>query len=409
MALLEKKMLIEAENAFKNFKYLLIKKIGEIYGELKGKDLVIWGTGRYGKTVAKYLVEAFGDEINIKAFCCSSGYEVKEKLINGLIVYPVDKAYVLFPNATFVIVSDFRNEILLQAKKDFNAMKTFSVDPSSSNYEKQLVYIDYDENDDDTIGFKFSWIYLFNYLKKSNILPEKLSECLDSLSDEKSKTIVINTVKLALTGDINFLEEIPVDGTEYFSSQYYEIYDDEVYADCGSYNGDSILNFIKYKNGRYKKIIAFEPDLLNFDELNKTVKTNNINRIELVNCALTDKSDKKVSFSSRHNMGAKILDYPENNTNSGQSVSTYTLDDFYNEGISFIKMDIEGYELRALKGARKTIVDFKPKLAICLYHKALDIFEITSYIKQLVPEYQVIIRHHYYGFYETVMYAWIPK
>ena len=402
-------MLIEAENAFKNFKYLLIKKIGEIYGELKGKDLVIWGTGRYGKTVAKYLGEAFGDEINIKAFCCSLGYEIKEKLINGITVYPVDKAYVLYPNATFVIVSDFRDKIMLQAKKDFKEMKTFSVDPSSSNYEKQLVYIDYDENDDDTIGFKFSWIYLFNYLKKCNILQEKLSECLDSLSDDKSKNIVKSSVKLALTGDLKYLSERPFDEEQYFSSKYFEISDDEVYADCGSYNGDSILDFIKYKEGKYKKIIAFEPDLLNFNDLNKTVKSNNINRIELVNSALTDKSDKKVSFSSRHTMGAKILDSSDNNSDSAASINTLTLDEFYNEKISFIKMDIEGYELRALKGARKTIVDFKPKLAICLYHKALDIFEITSFIKQLVPEYKIIIRHHSSEFDDTVLYAWVQS
>ena len=402
-------MLIEAENSFKNFKSLLIKKITEFYAELKGKDIVILGTGRYGKTIGKYLGIAFGDKINLKAFCCSSGYEIKENSINGLNVYPIEKAYVLFPKATFVIVSDFRVEIMRQIQKDFKEVKTFSVDPSCSNYEKQLVYIDYDVNDDDTIGFKFSWIYLFNYLQKCNILHEKLSECLDCLSDEKSKRIVINTVKLTLSGDLRYLKEIPFDDEEYFSSKYYELSDEEVYADCGSFNGDSILNFIKYKNSKYKKIIAFEPDLSNFKDLNETVKTNNINRIELVNSALTDKSDKKVSFSSRHNMGAKILDSYENNSDSDGAVSTITLDDFHNERISFIKMDIEGYELRALKGARKTIVDFKPKLAICLYHKALDIFEITSFIKQLVPEYHIIIRHHSSEFEDTVLYAWVPN
>lgn len=402
-------MLIEAENAFKNFKSMLIKKISETYGELKGKEVVIWGTGRYGKSIAKYLGESFGDSIKLKSFCCSPGCEIKETPINGLNVYPVQKAYTLFPNATFVIVSDYRDEIMRLVKKDFNEMKTFSVDRSNSNYEKQLVYIDNDVNDDDTIGFKFSWIYLFNYLKKCNILKEKLTECLDCLEDDKSKKIVTNIVNLALTGDLKYIEDIPVDKVEYFSSDYYELSDDEVYADCGAYDGDSILDFIRYKEGKYKKIIAFEPDLLNFDDLNNTVRENSIDRIELVNSALSDKSEKKVSFSSRHNMGAKILDCYDNNSDSDGKIKTSALDDFYNERISFIKMDIEGYELRALKGARKTIVDFKPKLAICLYHKALDIFEITSFIKQLVPEYKIIIRHHSHDFDDTVLYAWIPE
>ncbi len=81
------------------------------------------------------------------------------------------------------------------------------------------------------------------------------------------------------------------------------------------------------------------------------------------------------------------------------------LDDFLDEKISFIKMDIEGAELLALKGARLCIRKYKPKLAICLYHKALDFLEITNYVKELVPEYTVSIRKHSKGIYGTVLYA----
>jgi len=51
-------------------------------------------------------------------------------------------------------------------------------------------------------------------------------------------------------------------------------------------------------------------------------------------------------------------------------------------------MDIEDYELKALKGARKTIKKYKPVLIISAYHKREDILEIPYYLKNLVPEYR---------------------
>ena len=58
------------------------------------------------------------------------------------------------------------------------------------------------------------------------------------------------------------------------------------------------------------------------------------------------------------------------------------------KNISLIKMDIEGFELLAVKGAKETIKKYKPALIICLYHKGQDFFESPEYLKNLVPEYK---------------------
>lgn len=68
-------------------------------------------------------------------------------------------------------------------------------------------------------------------------------------------------------------------------------------------------------------------------------------------------------------------------------------------------MDIEGAELKALEGAKKTIQKYKPTLAVCVYHRNEDILEIPQYIKSLVSEYKFFLRHHNYGGTETVLYA----
>ena len=67
-------------------------------------------------------------------------------------------------------------------------------------------------------------------------------------------------------------------------------------------------------------------------------------------------------------------------------------------------MDIEGWEMNALKGAEKLIATSKPKLAICVYHKHNDIIELYEYIKSINSDYKVYLRHYTEGVVETVMY-----
>lgn len=70
-------------------------------------------------------------------------------------------------------------------------------------------------------------------------------------------------------------------------------------------------------------------------------------------------------------------------------------------------MDIEGAELDTLRGAAQTIKKYKPKLAICIYHRVLDFYEIPMFLKSLVPDYKFKVRQHEPGFCETVLYAYV--
>jgi len=74
------------------------------------------------------------------------------------------------------------------------------------------------------------------------------------------------------------------------------------------------------------------------------------------------------------------------------------IDTYANEkglsSIDFIKMDIEGSEMTALQGAAKSIIKYKPKMAICTYHKLQDMWEIPLYVKRLRPDYEFAFRHH---------------
>jgi Methyltransferase FkbM domain len=76
----------------------------------------------------------------------------------------------------------------------------------------------------------------------------------------------------------------------------------------------------------------------------------------------------------------------------GDRVQTVALDDYVSklqlDRVDFIKMDIEGAELKALQGARHTIAHFQPKLAICLYHQWNDAFTIPQAILDTGVDYR---------------------
>ncbi len=60
--------------------------------------------------------------------------------------------------------------------------------------------------------------------------------------------------------------------------------------------------------------------------------------------------------------------------------------------ITFLKADIEGFELDMLKGAKETICRNKPKMAITSYHPQNEAEEIISLVKSYVPEYNVYVK-----------------
>lgn len=92
--------------------------------------------------------------------------------------------------------------------------------------------------------------------------------------------------------------------------------------------------------------------------------------------------------------------------NSIEHVQGLSLDQILQEEkVTFIKLDIEGAELKALQGMKNIIIKYRPLLAVCIYHKAEDIVEIPGYIKTLVPDYKFYIRSYHMDYTEHVLYA----
>ena len=198
--------------------------------------------------------------------------------------------------------------------------------------------------------------------------------------------------------------------------QYFEFPDfypkGKAFIDGGCFDCKTSAEFVNTFRGDYTKIIAFEPDVENFQKCKIAVERLGIERIELVQAGLSDTTGTAV-FAASSNTGSHISDEEANkqsmvgrfDNENFQAIQTIALDDKVgNCPIGFIKLDIEGAELSALQGAKKTILRDKPFLAICVYHRRGDVCAIMDYLHMLIPEYHFWLRHYAFSN-ETVLYA----
>lgn len=209
--------------------------------------------------------------------------------------------------------------------------------------------------------------------------------------------------------DKGFLAKNILDFAVYFdlSHQYFDFSDylveKGIFVDAGCYDASTAVRFAKWSDGKYTKILAFEPDEKNAEKCINNAAKNNLRDFQLLPFGLWDKQTIS-SFKADHSTDS-CLDEDGNETVHLISLDEVVKDEF----VSFIKMDIEGAELNALKGASKIIKRDKPMCAICVYHRPGDLLSIMKYLYQLVPQYKFAIRQYSNIFCETVLYAFIDK
>jgi len=354
---------------------------------LDEKAIVLFGAGQLGrKTLAglrKLGIEplAFSDN-NVALW---------NKSIDGLSVIPPQEAAQKYGEKAVFLVTIFSGNLsgykLAQTREQLLALKCLKVI---------------------SFGFLF-WKYAEIFLPYYCLdLPHKVYQrCRDiknvfSLwADDQSRYVYTAQLKWRMLLDFDGLPR-PASGQPYFPLDIFSLSGAEVFVDCGAYDGDTIKDFLKLQGSFSGKIIALEPDPQNFESLQNFASTLPVDirkRVTVLPLA-AGRQGGKLRFEAMGTESSNISDVGD------MEVSCLPLDEVLSECIpSLIKMDIEGAEIDALAGARKVIQDATPILAICVYHRQADLWQIPLFIQSLSDQYRFFLRPYLEAGWDTICYA----
>ena len=324
------------------------------------------------------IVETWNELVGRKIDFCSDSDPSKwgQKFAGVTCISPVELEKIKEETALFVTVGNFEPVLKWLIEKKFPCVQLI--------YKYDLVSSD--------------------YLSRQNLdeVATKLEEVRSMLADKRSIQVFDAILdRLLDAGSPAGLMAQVCEGDQYFPADLIRLQSDEACVEAGAYIGDTLTDFVKRSGGRFGSIHCFELDAKNFKALQATASgLPSAERIFLYPEGLWNEP-MEITYSvekSQSTIGA-----------GAEKGRVVRLDDTIgNARVTFLKMDIEGAEPQALEGARQTILAHKPKLAICVYHHLKDLWEIPLFIKSLVPEYRIFLRHHTKLEYETVCYALPP-
>jgi FkbM family methyltransferase len=339
-----------------------------------GKQIVLYGAGEWGRIWLTYFRNS-GVKID---FFIDAGVGGKGIMREGLPVYLPEEA--AKSNILLFVTPAVLNHNPQEKKTFLNGMLQMGFN------EEDICFIP---------------LALTRALEFSQSCVTNASKCIEVMSllqDNLSKSSYLDFIDSVLK--IKPLSA-PWFGVEwqYIASELFELTESDYIVDCGAYTGDTVLQFGKmYPNLR--GITAFEPAPDTFEALQNLIEKVSI-PVHAVNKAVGDVCGSTFFYLADDPIGNRITD-----SVSEVTIEISTLDsELTGIAPTFIKMDVEGSELAALHGAQKTIQKHRPILAVCLYHKGEDLYEIPLYLRDHLTDYHFFVRKYSSHLFELVLYV----
>jgi FkbM family methyltransferase len=226
---------------------------------------------------------------------------------------------------------------------------------------------------------------------------DKYFKLNDELADQRSREVLNAVLGFRQTLDPVVLKSVLDDDDLYEPKGLIELSDHEIFVDGGSYDGDTIRTFIGRVGNRFRHVYAFEPDPATFDKLKHNFAAEP--RVETIHSGL-HRSKGILRFRDDGSRGAIFT------TDGSIEMPVTTLDDVVGAGsVTYVKLNIEGAEIDALYGGEKAIRRERPKLALSVYHRPTDLWQIPEIVNKFSQGYDLYLRQHDGGIIETVLYA----
>ncbi|MGN1194369.1 MAG: FkbM family methyltransferase [Acutalibacteraceae bacterium] len=281
----------------------------------------------------------------------------------------------------------------------FHGKKVLTLSQIEEKYEDFIIVMTFAVHDEKTLSFvrelskkhtllsptvpvSGSGLITREFIKEHD---DEYDKAFALLSDEKSRKSYLDVLRFTVSGNTDYLFSAASAKKEVYSD-ILKLTDGESIIDLGAYNGDTVREFLTATNGRYKSILALEPDEKNFKKLLRN--TDGLENVTCKNLGAWDK-DETLFFEKKSSRSSHKSD-------SGVPVHFTSVDSLVSDEVTFIKMDIEGAEGKALDGAANTIRKYKPKLYVCAYHRNEDLFALPLKINAIDSGYSFYFRHHPY-------------
>ena len=343
--------------------------------------LILFGAGPFGRIVLHGLKEA-----GIRPVAFSDNNErLWHTEIEGIPVLPPSTVSERYRDSACFVVTIYNGS---PVRRQLKALGCKYVAPPAALFWKY--------------GEVFTPNFGIELPHKLSAFADEIRACNGALADEKSRRELAGQMEWRYWLDDKSLPP-PLDPKEtYFPMDLMTPSENEVFVDCGSFQGDIFPSFTSHWNGKFRHIFAVEPDPQNVQGLEANAKSMGLaDRITVLPYALSDQNGN-VSFASTGTMGSKIVEGGEQSI----SVECRKLDNLsWPVAPTYVKMDIEGAEPKALAGASELLQRHHPILAVCTYHRSEHLWQIPSLIHSIAPEYNLFLRRYAEDCWEGVCYA----
>lgn len=332
----------------------------------KGQRVSIYGAGEAGRIINNYIIENRPD-LTVYSF-------FDEKVsgqVDGLNIYHIKDIQLYKDSFDVVIVASFSNSNLMQTILNYYGINNFVKVQNITRWECACAKIEEP---------RF----------------EKVKKILSSDKSREIYELIVNSYFNSSKSQqlFSYLQK-EIDNS-FHPWQYLNF----INRDCiktvisgGASDGLVTIHFLEAFL-KLEKIYAFEPLYQEFKKAEYDLILKNSNKVEIIEKGLLDKNT--TANIVVNGTSSKIHSYLSSEIT--REIETISVDDFVEvnniEKVDFIKMDIEGAELKALKGAEKTIVNHRPQLAICIYHSYEDLFEIPLYLSNILKNYRFEVYHY---------------
>lgn len=369
---------------FKNFSSftLLCEKIAQNKARLLLLDCPIWifGAGQFGRDVCSILIS---EGFTVHGFIESKSNGDK---VLGLPVLAWHELQTAHTSAQLVIGIFNRGMPLDELE----------VLTKSAGFNDPLMPWDIYAQFGQQLGWRF-WLSSPNMILDNIAAIEKTYL---NLNDEESRQCLLELCAFRLGQHIEYASFNHIDHQYFNKLTLSALAGKKIsYVDGGAYNGDTFFELLEQTE--VSVAFLFEPDPDNFRKLTVAIKNSNTAAICLP-LALADEY-QMLSFNAGNGEGGAI------SAQGSIHIAAAALDEIVSgQHIDFIKLDVEGSEISALRGAESIIKSARPILAISLYHRPQDIWEIPLLLSGICHDYSFYIRQHYSNSFDSVLYA-IPN